>query len=101
MKKTIHRTGSTFSVVERPGFLCLIDHDEGRSVTNDAENVIASLRAAAYDLAANRIVYRDTRGVWDEILVTDGAFTGFASINETELDAAIRKARRRGPVLTP
>ena len=97
MKKTIHRTGSTFSVVERPGFLCLIDHDEGRSVTNDAENVIASLRAAAYDLTTNRVIYRDTRGVWDEIVIADGAFAGFGSINETDLDAAIRKARRRGP----
>ena len=101
MRKTIYHTGSTFSVVERPGFICLIDHDEGRSVTNDAENVIASLRAAAYDLTTNRVIYRDTRGVWDELLVVDGAFAGFASISEANLDAAISKARRRGPVPIP
>jgi hypothetical protein len=91
-KRTTHHPRSTFSVVERPGFLCLIDHDRGRSVTNDAEDVIASLVADGHDLSANRVIYRDTRGVWDELLVADGVFGGFKSINETDLDAAIEKA---------
>lgn len=50
-KKTIHHTGSTFSVIERPGFVCIVDHDQDRSVTNDAENVVAVLLAEGYDLA--------------------------------------------------
>lgn len=83
---------STYSVMHRPGFVCLIDHDQGRSVTNNAESIIAALRAQGFDLAANRVIYRDTRGVWDEMLISAGVFAGFKSINETDLDAAIAKA---------
>jgi hypothetical protein len=69
--------------------IAVIDHDEGKSVTNDAENVIADL-AACFDLSKHRVIYRDTRGIWDEILVDrSGRFAGFRSINERELPAAL------------
>ncbi len=95
MTKTIHRTGSTFSVVERPGFVCIIDHNEGRSVTNDAEKVIACLISERYDLSANRVIYRDTRGIWNEMLVERGAFAGFRPVNAPDLDAAIAMSGRK------
>jgi hypothetical protein len=83
---------SAFTIIKRPGFYCLADQGTGRSITNDAEAVIADLVRAGYDLRNDRVIYCDTRGVWDELLVTDGTFSGFESINDTELDAAIEKA---------
>jgi hypothetical protein len=48
--------------------IAVIDNDQGKSVTNDAENVIADL-ASDFDLSQYRVIYRDTRGIWDEMLV--------------------------------
>jgi hypothetical protein len=74
--------------------IAIIDHDDGKSVTNDAENVIADL-AAAFDLSKYRVIYKDTRGVWDQLLVDRaGRFAGFASINERHLPAALAKLTR-------
>jgi hypothetical protein len=70
--------------------ITIIDLDQGKSVTNDADNVIADL-AASFDLSQYRVIYRDTRGIWDEMLVKDGAFADFRSINERELSAALAK----------
>jgi hypothetical protein len=65
--------------------IAVIDHDQGKSVTNDAENMIADL-AADFDLSQYRVIYRDTRGIWDEMLVDrTGHFAGFTTINERDL----------------
>jgi hypothetical protein len=67
----------------------------GKSVTNDADNVIADL-AANFDLSKYRVIYQDTRGIWDELLVDrTGRFAGFSSINERDLPAALAKLTRR------
>jgi hypothetical protein len=74
--------------------IAVIDYDQGKSVTNDAENVIADL-AASFDLSKYRVIYRDTRGIWDEMLVDrTGQFAGFSSINERDLPAALAKLTR-------
>jgi hypothetical protein len=74
--------------------IAIIDHDQGKSVTNDAENVIADL-AASFDLSQYRVIYRGTRGIWDELLVDrTGRFAGFSSINERDLPAALAKLTR-------
>src|ERR1700730_14972716 len=74
--------------------VAIIDHDQGKSVTNDAENVIADL-AACFDLSKYRVIYKDTRGIWDELLVDNtGQFAGFSSINEGDLPAALAKLTR-------
>ncbi len=77
----------------RDGFICLIDDNKGWSITNAAEDVIAELVAAGYDLSRNRVIYRDTMGSWDELVVKNGQFSYFRSIHETDLDRAIAKAR--------
>lgn len=52
----------------------LRDLDVGMSVTNDAENVVEYL----YNRFGNRrFVYRDTMGRWDELVHSNGHFTGF------------------------
>jgi hypothetical protein len=74
--------------------IAIIDYDQGRSVTNDAENVIADL-AACFDLSRYRVIYRDTRGIWDELLVDrTGRFAGFSTINERDLPSALAKVTR-------
>jgi hypothetical protein len=87
-----------YSVID--GVICIVDNDRGRSVTNDAENVIADLIADGIDVS-RPIIYRDTQGVWDQLMVqlrivntlAIYVFTGFAPLSETERDDAITKAK--------
>lgn len=72
--------------------VCVIDHDNGRSVTNDVDNVLAGIAAEVTDLRSHRVIYRDTAGIWDEIVLNeDGTFKTFRSINETQLAAALAR----------
>jgi hypothetical protein len=89
---TEHR--AVYSRTVHGNVITIIDHDQGKSVTNDAENVIADL-AADFDLSQYRVIHRDTRGVWDELLVDrTGHFAGFSSINERDLSAALARLTR-------
>jgi hypothetical protein len=92
LKSSIPAPRATFSYRSYGDVIAVIDHDEGRSVTNDAEAVIEQL-AQKFDLSKYRVIYRDTRGVWDELRVRDARFDGFGSINETGLDAALAKVK--------
>lgn len=75
--------------------IAIVDHCQGKSVTNDAENVIADL-AARFDLSRYRVIYRDSLGTWDQLLVdSTGHFAGFSSLNERDLPAALAKLTRR------
>ena len=56
------------------------DQDLGRSVTNDAENVIVDLRERGFDLSLP-VAYRDTTGRWDGLTVRAGRFAGFYPLN--------------------
>ncbi len=88
---------NSYTLTEHGEFLCLVDSGQGRSITNDAEAVIAELAASGHDLGRKRVLYRDTMGYWDELVVKDGQFSRFGPIHETDLSRAIAKARR-GPV---
>ena len=89
---TDHR--AIYSYTVHGNVIAIIDHEQGRSVTNDAENVIADLDAN-FDLSKYQVIYRDTRGIWDQILVDrTGHFAGFSSINERELPAALARVTR-------
>lgn len=75
--------------------IAITDHGGGKSVTNDAENVIADLARQGFDLSKHPVIYQDTRGIWDQILVDrTGRFAGFSSINERDLGAALVKVTR-------
>ena len=52
-------------------------HTEGRSVTNDAEYVVAQLVAEGSIRLGRRLFYYDSQGQLDELLVRDGKFAGF------------------------
>ena len=62
------------------GAIIVEDQDRGRSVTNDAENVIADLRERGFDLLLP-VAYRDTMGRYDGLTVRNGRFAGFYSLN--------------------
>jgi hypothetical protein len=85
---------SVYSRAVYGNVITIIDHAQGKSVTNDADNVIADL-AADFDLSKYHVIYRDTRGIWDQLLVDrTGHFAGFSSINERDLSAALAKVTR-------
>lgn len=76
----------------RSGVVCIVDPDTGASVTNDVDSVLARISADGVDLHAHPVIYRDSMGIWDEIVMDDrGGFDGFLGINERGLDAAIAK----------
>lgn len=81
----------SYAYTVEEGVVCIVDTDNGKSVTNDAEAVIADLAAAGVDVNSNRVIYRDTMGVWDRLEVKGGRFLGFTSINEREKAAAKAK----------
>lgn len=57
------------------------------SVTNDAENVLASMRSQIAD--GKPVIYRDTDGTYDELLHREGHFATFRALGVTDLDEAI------------
>jgi hypothetical protein len=80
-----------YSYIIVVGIICIIDHGNGRSVTHDAHAVVADLVAAGIDVDRQPIIYRDTMGIWDRIVVAGGQFAGFAPLQERDQDAAIRR----------
>lgn len=73
--------GADYCIIEDlPGKpLVILDRNLGnRSVTNDADNVVADLVAAGRLPSDRRLFYYDSEGQLDELLVKDGRFAGFA-----------------------
>ncbi len=87
-------TRATYGYTVIGSCVLVVDQDRGMSVTNDAEAVIADLAALGV-LAGRRVLYRDTDGRWDELVVSDGAFAGFASLGAMTPEAAIAMAQGR------
>lgn len=65
-----------------------------RSITNDAEAVVADVALMmGDDLAGKRIIYRDTMQRWDGLAHRAGRFIGFVPLNQTDWGRAIEAAR--------
>lgn len=75
---------SSYKVVEiTRQYIFIRDLDEGgKSITNDAENVVADIVPLFPGL---RLFYRDSIGLVDEILIKDGQFAGFSPGNPFDL----------------
>lgn len=68
--------------------ICITDLNLGsRSVTNDAEGVIRDLVESGYDLARMPVIYRDSTGTWDEMVVNNGRFAGFRHLDTARKEA--------------
>jgi hypothetical protein len=85
---------SVYKYAIRDNVICITDTFEGQSVTKDADKIIRDLQAEGL-LKGRRVIFRDAFGIWDEILVHGGEFTGFRPINEVDRSRAIAKVRSR------
>lgn len=101
-RTTTHYLRSTFSVMpcaaevtrgerkELHSFVCVTDLDEGMSVTNDIENVLAVLVDQGPLMPGMLVVYRDTDGVWDEVLIDEHCgFIKFHRLHAHTRDVAV------------
>ena len=73
--------------------LALIDLDKGLSITTNAGNIIHGLRRDGYlEEPRTRIVYCDTDGRWDELMISfEREFCNFKQINAASCDEAITR----------
>jgi hypothetical protein len=75
-------------------FVGIADANQGgKSVTNDAERVVAELLQTRQLFPNQRLLYRDTASSWDELLHDGSRFTGFRHIGGDSFGDAIRRAR--------
>lgn len=54
--------------------LVIRDLDQGRTITNDAANVVAKLRSEGLLPDKRRLFYFDTEGRCDEIIIENGEY---------------------------
>jgi hypothetical protein len=88
---TIHRQRFTFLAVTD---LNLAGYP---SVTNDIENVLTELVAAGLLVTGRLVIYRDSLGIWDQVLIDDACrFANFRSLNARSAAEAISIVVERG-----
>lgn len=82
----INEPRSTYLIAHETETLVLIvDCDVGRTVTNDAENVIRDLdHSLQGGLRNRRVFYRDTDFRFDELQHDRGIFSGFKACSECQ-----------------
>jgi hypothetical protein len=92
---TFYRARFTAELVD-DDLIVVVDLDlpNTKSVTNDAERVVATI-ADYVTIGKRQIVYRDSSGRWDGIAVRrEREFGGFVGIGAETREAAIEAARR-------
>ncbi|PZQ86898.1 MAG: hypothetical protein DI542_13045 [Acinetobacter johnsonii] len=81
--------------MQTPGFdivyqdetmLILLDLDRGATITNSAEQVVRLVDGLVDGIGKRRLIYRDTAGRYDEILVDSGVFRGFKACSISQQD---------------
>jgi hypothetical protein len=86
---TVGRQGRFVLVADESG-----DYPGARTITNAAEDTVAQLARRFPDLAKLVVLYRDTDGHWDRLLVgPDGTFAGFTVFDaqHTTAEAAMEE----------
>jgi hypothetical protein len=91
-------TEAEFSYTVDQDVIKVVDLNLGsNSITNDAERVLRKIEQWQPGLIARcRIIYRDSRGIWDG-MEWDGQEVRFFPIRETDERAAERKLRQLRP----
>jgi hypothetical protein len=85
---------STFGAAVTPEFIIINDLDGPVSVTNDAENVVDYLRTRGLLTPQHKIIYEDTEGTWDQMLITPSMeFKDFRLLNAKTVSEAMTLAR--------
>jgi len=73
------------------------DLNKGMSVTNNAEYVILKIADCTGDIPdGSVVVYKDSEGVYDQLLVTGGRFCGFKLLGAASVDKAVYIAVHAG-----
>jgi hypothetical protein len=76
---------SNYVIIENVAEKPLVIRDIGpwtnyRTVTNDAENVVADLVRSKRLPEGRRLLYFDSRGELSELLIREGQFAGFKAV---------------------
>ncbi len=66
-----------------------------KSVTNDIENVIDIINTNLHGIGNRKVIYRDTRHIFDEVVIQDNQFLKFNMLNEVDIKNAIKKMNNR------
>lgn len=74
-----------------PYFVCISDQNGKKSLTNCAEEVVQYLKKKNL-LGERRLLYKDSTGIWDELVHDQTKFLNFKSINRDSLHRAFVKA---------
>jgi len=85
-------TRANYVVARNGRFLEVRDLNGPVSVTNDAEAVIIEL-SRTHPVSDLTVIYEDTAGQWDQLLVRNGRFGGFNILGARCAEEARRKAR--------
>ena len=92
-------TRSDFDATVEGDFILIVDLIlGGKSVTNDADLVVQDLMRRGILRDGSRLIYRDTMGLWAEMLHSTGQFNAFAPIADrpvTDRDEALALTRAR------
>lgn len=88
--------GADFDFTTRESVIVIRDlNGGGRSVTNDLFNVVTSIEAQVGSLSGMTLIYRDSMGIWDQIIIDEKSGTPkIVPLNETSEEAALRKVLR-------
>ena len=94
------------TVLQIVSLIKIVDENRGEiSVTNDIENVLIEISEALPEdnpLQANAVIYRDSTGAWDEVVLDQvGNFKKFAALprgrcfTEIQAEAVLRLVARQ------
>lgn len=76
-------------------FILLVDLDRGRSITNDAPEVIEALAQMVGGIGKRAVYYMDTMGNIDRLLVRDERFDGYQPCTDSQRRMLARLIRNR------
>lgn len=94
MPKAVYHKRATYDYTIDQGIICIVDLNEGMSVTNDAENVIQDFEDKGLLTLEQLVIYRDSMGNWDQLLVKAGGFAGFKPLGAQDKASAIMRVKQ-------
>ena len=95
MPRTVYHSRATYDYTIDQGIICIVDLNQGMSVTNDAENVIQDFEEKGLLTLEQLVIYRDSMGNWDQLLVKAGAFDGFKHLGAQDKATAIMRVKQK------
>ena len=99
-----NRASYIWGTMER--LLYIVDENKGdKTVTNDIENVLEEIRAqfkqiammSHFSLMGFTIIYQDSDGYWDGVILKDDKFSGFFPIRTKSFQEAVATVAPQNP----